>query len=142
MDRHLSRSSQQRSLVVATLALTAGIHIALVPAHLREAPYAGALFIVLSATALAIAILLAACNHRLVWVGAGALSLSALLAYLVSRSVGLPLLADDVGDWLNPLGVAAVLSETAAGLICWHALSRGGRSSRPSASPELATDSS
>jgi hypothetical protein len=142
MDLHLSRSSRQRSLAVTALALTAGIHIALVPAHLREAPYAGALFVALSATALAIAILLAACNHRLVWLAAGALSLTALLAYLVSRSVGLPLLADDVGDWLNPLGVAAVLAETAAGLICWHVLSSGGRSSRRSVLPELASDSS
>ncbi len=139
MDLHFSRSSQQRSLAVTALALTAGIHIALVPAHLREAPYAGALFIALSATALAIAILLVVCNHRLVWLAGGTLSLTALLAYLVSRSVGLPLLGDDVGDWLNPLGVAAVLAETAAALICWHALSRGARSSSHGALPEIAT---
>jgi hypothetical protein len=140
MDLHLSPASQWRWPAVTALALTAGIHIALVPAHLREAPYAGALFISLSAAALAIAILLVAFDHRLVWLGAGALSLTALLAYVVSRSVGLPLLADDVGDWLNSLGVAAVLSETAAALICWHALSHGSRSSSRGALPEIATD--
>jgi hypothetical protein len=130
MDLYPSPASQWRWPAVIALAVTAGIHIALVPAHLREAPYAGALFIALSATALAIAMLLVACNHRLVWLGAGALSLTALLAYLVSRSVGLPSLADDLGDWLNPLGVAAVLSETVAGLGCWRALSRGSTTTR------------
>lgn len=140
MDLHRSPSSQWRWPTATALAVTAGIHIALVPAHLREAPYAGALFIALSATALVIAILLVACNHRLVWLGAGALSLTALLAYVVSRSVGLPSLADDLGDWLNPLGVAAVLCETAAVLICWHALSHGWRSPSRGALPEIATD--
>jgi hypothetical protein len=111
------------------LAATACIHIALVPAHLREAPYAGALFIALSTAALAVCILLVTSNHQLAWLGAAALSLTALLAYVVSRSIGLPSLADDTGDWLNPLGVAATLSETATALICWHALSQRSRSS-------------
>jgi hypothetical protein len=142
MDLHLSPSSQWRWPAVTALAATAGIHIALVPAHLREAPYAGALFISLSAAALAIAILLVACNHRLVWLGAGALSLTALLTYVGSRSVGLPSLADDVGDWLNPPGVAAVLVETAAALICWHELTHGSRSATRSALLEIATESS
>ena len=53
----------------------------LVPDHLREAPYAGALFIALSAAALAAAILLVGTNHQLVWLGSWALALSALLAY-------------------------------------------------------------
>lgn len=61
--------------------------------------------------------------------GAEALSLTALLAYVISRSIGLPSLTDDIGDWLNPLGVAATLSETATALICWHSLSQRSRSS-------------
>jgi hypothetical protein len=96
----------------------------LVPDHLREAPYAGALFIVLSAAALAAAILLVGTNHELAWLGAGALSSSALLAYFLSRSIGLPDLSDDVGDWLNPLGLAAVGCEAAAALICCGVFSR------------------
>jgi hypothetical protein len=104
----------------ACLTASAAIHMTLVPQHLREAPYAGALFIALSAAALAVAMLLMASEHELVWLGAGGLSISAVLGYVLSRSVGLPSLSDDVGDWLNPLGVSAVVSETAAALICWH----------------------
>lgn len=111
-----------RWLAATGLAATAGIHVALVPDHLREAPYAGALFIALSAGAVAMAIAVVVLEDRVVWLAAGALSLAAVSAYVFSRSVGLPSLADDIGDWLNPLGVAALLSETATALICWYAV--------------------
>ena len=101
----------------ACLAATAAIHMTLVPDHLREAPYAGALFIALSAAALAGALLLMAVDHELVWSGAAALCLAAVIGYVLSRSVGLPSMSDDVGDWLNRLGIAAVACETAAVMI-------------------------
>jgi hypothetical protein len=97
---------------------TAGIHIALVPDHLREAPYAGALFIALSAAALTLAIVLLVRSDLVVWTMCGALVLAAMLAYVASRSIGLPALDDDVGDWLNPLGIAALLVEMGAALMC------------------------
>ena len=108
----MSNLGNPRWAAIAALAATAGIHIALVPQHLREAPYAGMLFLALGMAALAIAVLLARSDRPLAWLGAGALSLTAVLGYLVSRSVGLPSMSDDVGDWLNPLGVAAVVCET------------------------------
>ena len=114
----------------AALSATAAIHMTLVPEHLREAPYAGALFIALSAAALATAIVLSATDHELVWVAAGAISLGALVAYFLSRSVGLPSMADDIGDWANPLGVAAVTCETLT-LICW--IGRSAASARATA---------
>jgi hypothetical protein len=129
MDLKLSPSPHRRWAAAAALTATACIHIALVPAHLHEAPYAGALFIALSTAALSVAILLLTSNHQLAWLGAAALSLTALLAYVISRSTGLPSLADDIGDWLNPLGVAATLSETATALICLHAVLHGSPSS-------------
>jgi hypothetical protein len=106
----------------AALSATAAIHMTLVPDHLREAPYAGALFIALSAAALATAMLLSAADHDLVWLAAVVISIGALIAYFLSRSVGLPSKSDDVGDWANPLGVAAVACEVVT-LICWIARS-------------------
>jgi hypothetical protein len=117
---HAHATSLWRWPAAAALSATAAIHMTLVPEHLREAPYAGALFIALSAAALAIAMLLSAADHDLVWLAAIGISLGALLAYFLSRSVGLPSLSDDVGDWANPLGVAAVACE-ALTLICWVA---------------------
>jgi len=116
---HLSpATSLWRWPAAAALSATAAIHMTLVPEHLREAPYAGALFIALSAAALATAIVLSATDHELVWLAAVAISLGAVIAYFLSRSVGLPSLSDDIGDWTNPLGVAAVACE-AVTLICW-----------------------
>jgi hypothetical protein len=102
----------------AALSATAAIHMTLVPEHLHEAPYAGGLFIALSAAALATAMVLSATDHELVWLAAIAISLGALVAYFLSRSVGLPSMSDDIGDWANPLGVAAVACE-AVTIACW-----------------------
>jgi hypothetical protein len=128
-DMALHRStSLWRWPAAGCLAATAAIHMTLVPQHLRAAPYAGGLFIALSATAVAAAIVLMAIDHELVWLGAGALSLTAVLGYVLSRSVGLPSMSDDIGDWLNPLGVAAVTCEAVVAAIClevlWRACSR------------------
>jgi hypothetical protein len=115
-------SSIWRWPAAAALSATAAIHMTLVPNHLREAPYAGALFIALSAAALATAMMLSATDHELVWLAAGAISIGALVAYFLSRSVGLPSLSDDIGDWANPLGLAAVACE-ALTLVCLTARS-------------------
>jgi len=38
----------------------------------------------------------------------------AILGYAATRTLAFPLLSDDVGNWLEPLGVVSVLSETVA----------------------------
>jgi hypothetical protein len=120
---HLSHANWGwRWPAAAALSATAAIHMTLVPDHLREAPYAGALFIALTTAALATAILLLVTDHELVWRAAGAISLGAIVAYFLSRSVGLPSMSDDIGDWANPLGLTAVACE-ALTLICWIARS-------------------
>jgi hypothetical protein len=139
MDLHRAHASNWRWLAVAGLAAIAAIHLDIAPEHLREAPYAGVLFIALSAAALTCAVLLAGTNHRLIWSASAALSLGALVAYGVTRSVGLPMLSDDIGDWLNPLGVAAVVAETAVVVISGHALAGADRYRRRTATVRLYT---
>lgn len=112
MDLHRSLALLWRWLAAACLAVIAAVHLDIAPAHLREAPYAGALFIALSAAAMLCAVLLVTTNHQLVWAATAAVATGALVAYFLSRSIALPMLADDVGDWLNPLGIIAVVSET------------------------------
>lgn len=111
-----------RGLTAACLDVTAAVHMAIAPDHLREAPYAGVLFIALAASAMTAAALLLTTRDDRVWAAAAALSASALVAYVLSRSVGLPMLADDIGDWLNPLGVLAVLAEATALIIAGRAV--------------------
>ncbi len=115
--RSPSLRHELRWLMAILLVEVAAVHIILVPAHLREALYAGCLFIALSAATLLLAGLILVRDQPLVWAAAGAVCTGAILAYVFSRSIGLPLMADDLGDWVNPLGVGAVLAEAiAAGL--------------------------
>lgn len=119
MNTDSSPSSLWKWPAAACLVVTAAIHATLVPQHLREAPYAGVLFLCLSAAAAVLAAVLVTTNDERAWLATAALSAGAVLAYLLSRSVGLPSLGDDVGDWLNPLGVAAVVVEAAAMAFCF-----------------------
>ncbi len=121
--------SDWRWPAAALLVEIAAIHISLVPQHLREAPYVGALFVALSVGALVTAAVLLICDDRRVWLSAALLAGGAIVAYIVSRSIGLPSLADDIGDWLNPLGGAAVLAETLT-LVLSAAVLLGARSGR------------
>ena len=38
----------------------------------------------------------------------------AILGYVISRTIGLPQIGDDIGNWLEPLGVVAVIAEATA----------------------------
>jgi hypothetical protein len=54
---------------------------------------------------------------RLAWAGAAALALGPLVGYLLSRTVGLPGDAPDVGNWLDTLGMVSLFVEiTVVGL--------------------------
>lgn len=110
----------------AALALvTAGaVHIPVTPEHLEEAPYIGYLFIALTVVCVLLAVLVLAADSTLVWTLSGAVTALAAGAYLLSRSVALPLMGDDVGNWLEPLGVAAVVFEALTVALAVAALRR------------------
>ena len=76
----------------------------------RERPLIGVAFL-----ALIVACLLAAgelvMNPRRGWQAAGILGALALLSYIVSRTWGLPTSRDDIGNWTEPLGLAALFVE-------------------------------
>jgi hypothetical protein len=142
------RSSALRSdwrwPAAALLAEIAAIHIALVPEHLRQAPYAAGLFIALSAACLALAVRIVIRDDRPAWTAACGLAASAIFAYLISRSVGLPMMGDDIGDWLNPLGIGAMCAETITLAISMIALLHRGVVAQPVCAPRrrpLATGS-
>lgn len=110
----LSRVSSARLRIpAAALSLVAGLaHIPVTPAHLDEAPYIGLLFLLVTiAFVLGTAALLVS-DSLLVWLGVAVASALAVLAYVESRTVGMPMMADDVGNWLEPLGVLSMTTES------------------------------
>ena len=86
-------------------------HIPLMADHLEEAPYIGVGFVLLSITGVLLAQLLISSDDHEVWIATGAVAALALLGYVLSRSVGLPQIHDEVGAWRDRLGLVAVTSE-------------------------------
>jgi len=97
---------------VAIAAITAaGAHIPIIPDHLHEAPYMGTLFVLLTLACLGLATVVMVHDIPLVYLAAATVCGLAILGYAATRTVAFPQLADDVGDWLEPLGIVAICSE-------------------------------
>lgn len=96
----------------AGLACVAGLaHVPMTPAHLSEAPYIGGLFMVFTTASILLAAMLLIADSTLIWRALGTVCLLAVLAYALSRTVALPLLSDDVGNWGEPIGFVSILTE-------------------------------
>jgi hypothetical protein len=111
-----------RAAVVLVCAASAGVHAALVPEHLHEGgPLLGGAF-ALSALALALSALLARLPEYDPWAVELALVVLAanVLAYVLSRTTGLPVLIPDPEE-VDLLGVVTTVAE-AVGVVAGVAL--------------------
>ncbi|MEA2457273.1 MAG: hypothetical protein QOC95_245 [Thermoleophilaceae bacterium] len=50
-------------------------------------------------------------ESRVTWAATGLLAASALVGFIVNRTVGLPNAMDDIGNWTEPLGLASLFVE-------------------------------
>jgi hypothetical protein len=102
-----------RWALAACAAISAAAHVPVVAQHLRAAPYMGVEFIVLIVGCLLIGAAAlrydTSAVYRLATITCGL----AVVGYLLTRAVAFPALADDVGNWFEPLGVVSVVAETA-----------------------------
>ncbi|MGZ4469685.1 MAG: hypothetical protein ACXVXB_14465 [Nocardioidaceae bacterium] len=104
--------SGARLPAAAAAVVGAAAHVPVTEDHLRQAPYIGVLFIGLEIALVVIAVLLLVRDSALVWTAAAVVPALAVVSYVVSRTIGLPQIGDDVGNWTEPLGVVSVVSET------------------------------
>ena len=90
----MAASTTSRGALRITAALMAavevGVHAYLAPAHLEEVPYIGALFVASAVLLAAVIVGLWTRLEALAWVGGSAICAGMFVAFLVSRSVGLP----------------------------------------------------
>jgi hypothetical protein len=117
--------SRYRYPAAAAAVVTMTSHVPLIPSHLEEAPYVGVLFILLCAASLAEAVLLVRHDRPIVWLLTGMTGSAAVVAYLWSRTVGLPELADDIANWTEPLSYVALAAEGLLIGLAITALRRG-----------------
>jgi hypothetical protein len=109
---HLARAAG-----AIALAAVAIIHVIDLPSTLSETPLIGYGYFVLIAAALLGAGLLLIVPDPRVWVLVDLIAFGAIVAYVLSRTSGLPTDSFDVGNWNCALGIAAISTETLAVLL-------------------------
>lgn len=121
---------RERRVAAACAVVAAASHLPLIGRHLHEAPYIGWSFAVLAVVSVAIALALLARDDRRIWVTIAVLYSAAVLVYLVSRTVGLPQISDDIGNWTEPASFPALASEGGAVIVSVRVLIDAGFGAR------------
>lgn len=114
--------SPLRWFAAAMMFVAAAVHVPLVPEHLEEAAYVGVLFIALAVVGAVLTVLLMVHDSRPVWTVSGVVGLLSVVAFVASRTVGLPQITDDIGNWTEPLGYPALASEALVTIVAALAL--------------------
>lgn len=109
VGRH--ENSPWRLVAAAAAIAEATAHMPVIAVHLTEAPYIGVAFVLLTVAGFLLAQLLLTADTQAVWLSTAVVSALALAAFIYSRTVGLPMIEDHVGDWSDPLGTVAIVSE-------------------------------
>jgi hypothetical protein len=115
---HRIRDGIARAVAVVGLAGVALIHVLDMPGTFQAAPYRGWLYVALVVGCLGTAATLVRRSDPRAWLAAGALPLGAMVAFVISRTVGLPNGADDIGNWSEPLGLASLFVEACVVALC------------------------
>jgi hypothetical protein len=105
--------------------ISAAAHVPVVGEHLLEAPYMGEEFIVLIVGCLLIGAAALICDSVALYLLAVIACGLAITGYAATRIVAFPRLADDVGNWFEPLGVVSISAEAAVVVIALCALAVG-----------------
>jgi hypothetical protein len=119
-----SAATARRTVAALGLLGIALIHVIDLPGKFEEGAYLGVGFIGLIIAAVLLAERLIRRGGRGVWTFAALLSGAIIAGYVISRTVGLPGAADDIGNWLEPLGVASLFVEGVIVLLSLSALTR------------------
>src|ERR1700735_2598241 len=119
-----------RAIGALALVALAGIHVVDLPGTLGPTPLVGIGYLGIIAAAVLTGGVLIARPHWLAWTAAGAVAISAMGGYILTRALRGGFLGDhgDVGNWHCPLGIAALSVESVivllvlfAGLGAWQA---------------------
>lgn len=111
-----------RSVGVLGLLGVALIHLLDLQSKFHEVPYLGFAYLALILGTLATAVILVRHDSRPAWVAALVLAGATFVGYALSRTTGLPAATDDIGNWLETLGLASLFVESCVVVLSIHAL--------------------
>ena len=118
------RDGVARAAAVVALGAVALIHLLDLPGKFSETPYLAWMYIGLIAGCVLVAAALVHSSDRRAWAAAALFPLGAVVGYILTRTTGLPQATGDIGNWLEPLGLASLFVE---GSLIALAASRLGR---------------
>src|SRR5712691_1129987 len=116
------RDGIARAIAVVGLAGIALIHLLDAPGTFQGAAYRGWLYVALITGCIVTGAALIRRGDPRAWAAAAMLASGAILAYVVSRTIGLPQGADDIGNWGERLGMASLFVEGSLVALCWERL--------------------
>ena len=111
-----------RWLAIVAILGTGVIHFADAQDALGEATYKGLLFVANGVGALVAAVGLYRNQRQLGWLLGLVIAIGSILAYVASRTIGLPGLPAEPDAWFEPLGVASLVCEV--GFVLLFAMAR------------------
>ena len=132
---HLVADPATRAVGAVGLIAVGIIHALEIPGQLSGALWLTAGFCLLAVVAPIAGLWLVLRPTLLAWQFGGLLCLLTLAGYGLTRGVGLPGDPADVGNWLEPLGVAALITEAVVVILAGLALVGQIRAARGPASP-------
>jgi hypothetical protein len=120
---HAVRDGIARGLAIVGLAGIALVHLVDAPGQFAEVPYLGWTYVGLIVACGGLAASLLRRSDRRAWAAAGALAMSVIAGYTLSRTTGLPADSGDIGNWAEPLGLASLFVEGCVVAVSAFALS-------------------
>ena len=108
---HPDHNHTARAAGVVGLTAIALVHVLDLQGKLAETPYLGYAYVALIVASLVAAAMLIRGNVRNGWLLGGAAALAALAGYVINRTIGMPSATEDIGNWLEPLGLASIFIE-------------------------------
>jgi hypothetical protein len=123
----LAHDPAARAVGAVGLAGVGLIHLLDSIGKFHETPYMGWMYVGLIIASLIVAAVLIVTGSQLAWTAAGALALSAIAGYTLSRTTGLPSATDDIGNWSEPLGLASLFVEGCVVALTGTVLARSRR---------------
>ena len=121
-DRDLLAALLTRGTVIAALVAIALVHVVQLPDTYRQTPGLGVLFTALVLTCFTIAGALLHLERRILWYAAGATAAATIGGYVMTRAVAVPFDRQDVGNWLEPIGLVALFLEAGVVVLCVYRL--------------------
>lgn len=124
---HPAHEPTARAVGVVGFAAVALIHTLDLQSKFHETPYLAVAYLLLIVGMLYASFELIRGNTRRGWVVGGGIAALTFAGYAVNRTWGLPGAMGDVGNWLEPIGLASLFVESAVALLAAWAVA-GARS--------------